>query len=84
MKVFSDESMYIPLLLFETTLFTRVYVFIDEERIDRAKLEDSLSGLIALGFKRNVAYELINSIKDEISPKDRAEDIIKKALKKHG
>lgn len=49
--------------------------------LDRSKMEDALSGLLSLGFKANVARELIYSIKNEIDDSDQPQDIIKKALK---
>ncbi|MFC2061963.1 Holliday junction branch migration protein RuvA [Elusimicrobiota bacterium] len=48
---------------------------------DRTKIEDAMSGLVSLGFKENEARELIYSIKDDLTDSDRAQDIIKKALK---
>jgi len=51
---------------------------------EREKIQDALAGLIGLGFKENAAREMINSVSAEIASDDKAEEIIKKALKKHG
>lgn len=51
--------------------------------MDRRKMEDALSGLVSLGFKDNVARDMLHSIRSEIDKTDRAEDLIKKALKRN-
>ncbi|MFH1415735.1 MAG: Holliday junction branch migration protein RuvA [Elusimicrobiota bacterium] len=52
--------------------------------VDTDKLEDALNGLVSLGFKDNVAREMLHEIRDEIDKTDETQDIMKKALKKNG
>ncbi|MFW6173338.1 MAG: Holliday junction branch migration protein RuvA [Elusimicrobiota bacterium] len=57
---------------------------VTDKRLDMesSKVEDAFNGLRSLGFKENVARNLINSIINEIQKEDKAEEIIKKALKR--
>jgi Holliday junction DNA helicase RuvA len=57
---------------------------VEEGEIDQSTYDDALGGLIGLGFKESQAREMLFLIRKEIKATDRAEDIIKKALKKNG
>ncbi len=61
-------------------------ISIDDEAlfVDRQKMEDAMGGLVGLGFKDNIAREMIHTIRNEISKNDKAQDIIRKALKRNG
>jgi Holliday junction DNA helicase RuvA len=58
-------------------------VYEQDFKVERSRIEDALGGLVSLGFRENAAREMINSVRDELNREDRAEDIIRKALKKH-
>lgn len=56
----------------------------DTYPLQKQNINDAVSGLMSLGFKENIAREMLMLIKDEIDKNDLTEDIIKKALKKNG
>ena len=60
-------------------------IAVDQEDIgiEGRKIEDAKSGLISLGFKDSAAREMRHAIKDEIDNDDKAEDLIRKALKRN-
>ena len=51
--------------------------------VHKSIIDDALSGLVSLGFSDSTAREMLYVIKKDIKKTDKAEDIIKKALKKN-
>ncbi len=71
------------MILYLKDKISEISIVSEDYLIDRKKIEDALSGLISLGFKGNVAREMLHSIRNEIDGSDKAEDLIKKALKRN-
>lgn len=51
---------------------------------EREKLQETLSALIALGYKETRAREMIDAVRESIDEKDLVEDIISKVFKRNG
>lgn len=71
------------MILYLKDKISEISIVSEDYLIDRKKIEDALSGLISLGFKSNVAREMLHTIRNEIDGSDKAEDLIKKALKRN-
>lgn len=59
--------------------FVKEYTGLDKDMVD-----DTINALLGLGFKENIAHEMLNAVRDDIKNDDKVEDVIKKALKGNG